>query len=163
MKRRLLGLLVASAMAAGTLALAPAHASSEHAHGHADAAQMLKLDHGRKWASDEPLRDSMTKIRDTIAARLPELRNENQPAQFDAIGGEIDKQVANIVQNCKLEPAADEVLHAILAEMMAGNEALQGKDPQVTRMEGVERVVHSLGLYAEHFQHPGFEPPHAAH
>src|SRR5690606_4635416 len=127
-------------------------------------AQMLKLDHGQKWASDEALRGSMTKIRHTLEARLRELqRNENQPTQFDAIGGEIDKQVANIVQNCKLEPAADEVLHAILAEMMAGNEALQGKDPQVTRMEGVERVVHSIGLYAEHFQHPGFEPPHAAH
>src|SRR5690606_4627803 len=55
MKRKLLGLLVAGAMAASTLALAPAYATSEHAHGHADTAQMLKLDHGRKWASDEAL------------------------------------------------------------------------------------------------------------
>src|SRR5690606_28992382 len=98
MKRKLLGLLVAGAMAAGTLALAPAYATSEHAHGHSDTAQMLKLDHGQKWASDEALRDSMAKIRDTIDASLPELRKGEQHAQFDAVGGEIDKQVANIVQ-----------------------------------------------------------------
>lgn len=163
MKRKLLGILVAGAMAAGSLALAPAYATSGHAHGHADTAQMLVLNNGQKWESDEPLRDSMTKIRDAIDAKLAEIRKAGQPAQYDALGGEINVQVANIVQNCKLEPAADEVLHAILAEMIDGNEALQGKDPEVTRMQGVERVVHSLGLYAKYFQHPGFEAPHATH
>jgi len=163
MKRKLLGILVAGAMAAGSLAFAPAYATSDHAHGHADTSQMLVLNNGQKWESDEPLRDSMTKISDAIDAKLPEIRNAQQSAQYDALGGEINVQVANIVQNCKLDPAADEVLHAILAEMIEGNEALLGKDPKATRMQGVERVVHSLSLYAKYFQHPGFEAPHAAH
>ena len=47
--------------------------------------------------------------------------------------------------------------------MMQGNDALQGKNPQVDREDGVKRVVHSLELYAEHFQHPGFSAPQLAH
>ena len=45
MKRKLLGILVAAAMAAGSLAGATVYAASEpaHAHGHADAAQKLVL------------------------------------------------------------------------------------------------------------------------
>ena len=165
MKRKLIGILVAGALAGGALTGLTAHAASDpaHGHGHADTAQMLKLNDGRKWASDEPLRDGMTKIRDAVDAKLPAIRNGPQPAQFDALAREIDTQLAGIVQNCKLEPAADEVLHAILAEMMQGNDALRGKDPNTPRMAGIERIVHSLGLYAGHFEHPGFEAPHAAH
>ncbi len=165
MKRKWLGLVLAGAMAAGSLAGAPAHAASDHAHGHAhaDAARMLVLDDGEKWASDQALRDSMTKIRASIEANLPAIHAAKQAAPYEALGREIETQIANIVQNCKLEPAADEVLHAILAEMIQGNDALQGKDPHVERIDGVKRVMHSLELYAEHFEHPGFEAPHVAH
>ena len=164
MNRKLLGFLVAGALATASLAGAPAYAApgSAHEHGHADAAQMLKLNNGQKWASDEPLRDSMAKIRNAVDAQLA-THDSKQSAQYEALGREIDAQLANIVQNCKLEPAADEVLHAILAEMMHGNDVLKGKNPQVARTEGMKRVVHSLELYAEYFQHPGFEAPRAAH
>jgi|SRR5690606_6437556 len=164
MKRKWLGMVLAGAMAVGSLAGAPAHAADHaHEHAHADTTQMLVLNNGEKWASDQALRDSMTKIRESIGANLPAIHDAKQTAPYEALGREIEAQVANIVQNCKLEPAADEVLHAILAEMIQGNEALQGKDPQVERIDGVKRVMRSLELYADHFQHPGFEAPHVAH
>jgi hypothetical protein len=165
MKRKLLGFLVAGAVTAASMAGVPAYAAAEHAHGHGhgDAAHSLVLNNGQKWESDEPLRKGMAKIRDAVAAQLPAIGHGTQGAQYEALGREIDAQLAGIFENCDLEPAADEVLHAILAEMMQGNDALQGKDPKVDRAEGVKRVVHSLELYAEHFQHPGFSAPQLAH
>lgn len=165
MKRsKLSGFLLAGAMAVGSLAGTAAYAA-EHVHGHehADTAQMLVLDNGEKWATDQALRDSMTRIRASIDLNLQAIHDAKQAAPYEALGREIETQIANIVQNCKLEPAADEVLHAILAELIQGNDALQGKDPQTARIDGVKRVMHSLALYAEYFEHPGFEAPHVAH
>lgn len=164
MKRKLPGFLLASAMAVGSLAGTAAYAADHaHGHGHADTAQMLVLDNGAKWATDQALRDSMTRIRASIDLNLPAIHDGKQAAPYEALGREIEAQIANIVQNCKLEPAADEVLHVILAEMIQGNDALQGKHPQTARIDGVKRVMHSLELYAGHFEHPGFEAPHVAH
>jgi len=174
MKHTLLGILVAGAMTAASMVGVPAYAAPDHAHGHADAAHAhdhghadaahaLVLNDGQKWESDAPLRNGMTKIRDAVAAQLPAIGHGAQAAQYEALGREIDAQLAGIFENCELEPAADEVLHAIHAEMMQGNDALQGKNPQVDREDGVKRVVHSLELYAEHFQHPGFSAPQLAH
>ncbi len=164
MKRKLSGFLLAGAMAVGSLAGTAAYASDHaHGHAHADTAQMLVLNNGEKWATDQALRDSMTRIRKSIDVNLPAIHDAKQTTPYEALARDIDAQVANIVQNCKLEPAADEVLHAILAELIQGNDALQGKDPQIARIDGVKRVMHSLELYAEHFEHPGFEAPRIAH
>lgn len=165
MKRTLLGMLVASVTAVGALAGgAGAWAADEHSHGNAAAAHALKLNAGRKWASDEPLRQSMTKIRDAVDARLPAVhRGKLNVAQYDALGGEIDAQIAHIVANCKLDPQADEVLHVILADMMAGNETLQGKNTKAKRSAGVVKVVASLEQYGRYFEHPGWKSPKAVH
>lgn len=165
MKLKLMGILVASALAGGTLAgvtVQAAEPAQAQAHSHGEAAHTLKLNDGKKWETDAPLRDGMAKIGAAVDSKLPALGKAQEAAQFDALAGEIDTQLASIVQNCKLEPAADEVLHVILAEMMEGNEALRAGSGE-SRMHGVERVVDTLKAYAEHFDHPGFEVPHAAH
>ncbi len=187
MKRNFPRLLAAGAwIAAGSLAFAvqaatpaqatePAHADAHaassaaeaqehsHAHGHGHE-PALKLDHGRKWASDEALRTSMARIGSAVDAKLSAVHDgAMDAAQYDALGREIDAQVANIVQNCKLEPAADEVLHAILATMMQGNETLQGRNPKAERSAGVVQVVEALGQYGDHFEHPGLVLPKVGH
>lgn len=135
-----------------------------HSHGHAGEAPALKLDHGRKWASDEALRTSMSRIGTAVDASLAAVHaGRMSEAQYDALGREIEAQVANIVQNCRLEPAADEVLHAILATMMEGNETLQGKNPKAGRSAGVVQVVEALGQYGDHFEHAGFVAPKTGH
>lgn len=164
MKRRMVGLLIAGILGTGAALGTVAYAAGEHSHGHADAAHALKLNDGRKWASDEPLRESMAKIRDAVDAKLPAVhRGELAAAQYDALGVEIEAQVAHIVQNCKLDPQADEVLHAILAELLEGNEKLRGRDAKTERSAGVVQVVRSLGQYAKYFEHAGFEAPNAGH
>jgi len=181
MKRSFPRMLAASAwIAAGSLAFAvqaatpaadsghshaaaPAAEAHGHSHGHGDA-PTLKLDHGRKWASDEALRTSMSRIGTAGDKSLPAVHSgKMSAAQYDDLGRQIEAQVANIVQNCKLEPAADEVLHAILATLLEGNETLQGKNPKAKRAAGVVQVVEALGQYGDHFEHPGFAAPKAEH
>ncbi|HEY0876909.1 MAG TPA: hypothetical protein VGE10_00505 [Zeimonas sp.] len=142
----------------------PAADTNAHSHGHSGEAPALKLDHGRKWASDEALRSSMSRIGTAIDAKLPAVHSgAMSAAQYDALAHEIEAQVANIVQNCKLEPAADEVLHAILATLLEGNETMQGKNPAVKRSAGVVQVVEALEQYGDHFEHAGFDAPKAGH
>jgi hypothetical protein len=61
------------------------------------------------------------------------------------------------VQNCKLEPEADAQLHIVIAELLAGAEAMQGKEPGVARRAGAKRVVKALNAYGEHFEHAGWK------
>lgn len=177
MRRNFLNLLAGVAIAAGSSSLAlAAQGGDEHArepagahahddsHVHASDAYAPKLDNGRKWASDEALRSSMSRIGSAVDAKLPAVHSgKMSTTQYDALGREIDAQVANIVQNCKLDPAADEVLHAILATMMEGNETLQGKKAKAERSAGVVQVVKALEQYSEHFEHAGFAAPKAGH
>ena len=163
-KRTLLGALVAGVLAAGTAAGTSAWAASDHAQQHATAAHALKRHAGQQGASDEPLRQGMAKIRDAVEAKLPAVhRGKLSGAQYDALGGEIDAQIAGIVSNCKLDPAADEVLHVILADMMEGNEVVQGKRATAKRSSGVVKVVRSLEQYGKYFEHPGWKAPTAGH
>jgi len=150
---------------AGHSHAAPAAAEAHsHGHDHAGDAPTLKLDHGRKWASDEALRTSMSRIGTAVDKSLPAVHSgKMSAAQYDELGRQIEAQVANIVQNCKLEPAADEVLHAILATLLEGNETLQGKNPKAKRGAGVVQVVEALNQYGEHFEHAGFAAPKAEH
>lgn len=159
-------LVVAGLLAAAGLAGPAAWAADSPGrdHGHSAAAQVLKLNEGRKWASDEPLRQSMAKIREAVHGVMPEVhRGQLKASQYDALGAEIDRQVANIVQNCKLDPQADEVLHVILAELIAGNEVLRGRDAKAKRADGVVGVAHALEQYGEHFEHEGWKPPKLDH
>lgn len=165
MKRKFLGVLVAGTLAASAGALGTsAMAATDHAHEHAAAAHALQLNSGQKWASDEPLRQSMTTIRDAVDAQLPAVHRGTLGAeQYDALGGEIETQIGNIIQNCKLDPEADQVLHVILAGMIEGNDALRGQDAKLKRSDGVVRVVQALEQYGKHFEHPGWKASAAGH
>jgi len=163
-RRSLSGMLAAAVLTAGALAGTAAWAAAEHSHGHGQDAHALELNAGKKWATDDPLRQGMTKIRDAVGAKLPAVhRGKMSAAQYAALGGEIDAQIAHIVQNCKLDPKADEVLHVILADLIEGNEILQGKNAKQKRSAGVVKVVQSLEQYGNYFDHPGWKAPQLAH
>ena len=59
---------------------------------------------------------------------------------------------------CHPETADFAALHAILADLMAGNEALRGLDAKTPRGDGVLGVVHALEQYGKYFEHPGWKP-----
>ena len=67
-RNRLAALAAAFSMALAAHALAQSPAAS-HSHD-ASAPAKLALDHGKKWATDAPLRDGMTKVRALVEPRI---------------------------------------------------------------------------------------------
>lgn len=129
-------------------------ASHEH---HAAGLTALKLNAGKKWATDEPLRKGMEEIRNAIAADKETIHaGKMSAAKYDALAKKIDGQVVYAVQNCKLPSDADAQLHLILGEMTHGLDAAKGKDKKISRRAGVEKIIASLTAYDKHFDHPGW-------
>ena len=148
-------LAVAVALAFGGPAIA---ANDAHQHGHGAQEAKLVLDHGKKWRTDAPLREGMDKIRGAIAKDVKAIHaNKATPAQYEALAAKVNAEVAGIVQNCKLEPEADAQLHIVVAELLAGAEAMQGKEKGVKPRAGAERVAKALNAYGEHFEHAGWK------
>jgi hypothetical protein len=145
--------------AAATLVLAlafagPAAAAGEsHEHGHGAVEARLVLDHGRKWQTDAPLRQGMENIRAAVARDVKAIHADKAtPKQYEALADKVSGEVAYIVQNCKLPEDADAQLHLVIAELLAGADAMKAE----RRREGVERVARALNKYGEFFNHPGW-------
>jgi len=129
------------------------------AHTHEAAPAKLQLDHGKKWATDEPLRRGMGAIRAAMAERLDAIhRNKLTADEYRALGATVDQEVARIVAECKLEPKADAMLHLVIADLMAGAEVMQGKAKTKAKpLSGAHKVVQALNAYGKYFDHPGWE------
>jgi hypothetical protein len=130
-------------------------ATDQHAAGHAhEPAAKLELDHGRRWATDAPLRRGMDALRAAFAGRLAAIHAGTlAPADFAALGATIEAEVATIVAECQLEPKADAVLHVIVAELLAAADVLQGRAPGPPAA-GAHRAVIALNDYGRYFDHP---------
>ena len=148
-------LAVAVAVALG----APfAYGQSAHEHDHGATEAKLVLNQGKKWPTDAPLRQGMENIRGAVAKNVPAIHaGKATPKQYQALANKVNAEVAGIVQNCKLEPEADAQLHLVIAELMAGAEAMEGKVKGETRRAGAEKVAKALNAYGEHFDHAGWQ------
>lgn len=150
-------LLPAALAIAVAFATTPAALAAE-SHGHqGHGAPQLQLDHGKKWATDAPLRQGMAIIRAAVAQNHQAIHHARMsPAQYQVLGATIEHHVGRIVADCKLPPQADANLHVIVAELVAAADAMQGRSAEKPAA-GAERVVAALGQYAKHFDHPGFK------
>jgi len=130
-----------------------------HDHQHeAGGAAKLTLDNGRKWSTDEPLRQGMSRIRNALEANLPAIHaGKTSPAQFQVLAKKVNGELAFIVKNCKLDPQADAMLHLVLADIIAGADGMAGKDKGLGRREGALKIVRALESYATYFDHPGWQ------
>jgi hypothetical protein len=148
----------AVAAIAFVLGALPALAATADVHQHDGAAiQALKLNAGKKWATDAPLRKGMSEIRDAIAADKNAIHaGKLTDARYDALAKRVDAQVAYMIENCKLPPEADAQLHLVIAQITEGSEAMKGKSKNATRRVGAEKIVAALNAYGNHFQHPGW-------
>jgi hypothetical protein len=128
-------------------------------HSHESYPAKLRLDSGKKWATDEPLRRGMSAIRAAMAERIEAIhRNKMTADQYRALGATVDQEIARIVAECKLEPKADAMLHLVIADLMAGAEGMQGKaKTKLKPAAGAHRVVQALNAYGKYFDHPGWE------
>jgi hypothetical protein len=156
--RKLTAAFVATAFAA-SLASGPALAQpAAHTHD-ADSPHKLSLDQGRKWATDEPLRNGMNRIRALVEPRLSAAHaGKLSAAQYRELATQVEAEVGTIVANCKLEPKADAMLHLVIADLVEGTDAMAGKNPKLRPAQGVARVALAVNEYGRHFDHPGFKP-----
>ena len=153
-------LLTAFLAAAFTLgANSPVPAADPHQHASGEPTK-LSLDHGKKWATDASLRKGMTEIRTALAANLEGIHKRTlTPADYRALGTAVEAQVAFIVAECKLEPAADANLHHIVADLVAGSGAMQGKSA-TKPAAGAVQTVQAVNRYGQYFDHPGWKALH---
>lgn len=154
MKTRLSVLLVALVLAASSnVRAADAH---HHHHGAAEPTK-LQLNAGKKWATDAPLRQSMNEINQAMAKALPAIHKDQfSSADYQALAATVSAKVSSAVEQCKLAPEADAMLHLIIADLMAGAEIMEGKSAQA-RHDGAVRVLEALKAYGKYFQHPGWK------
>jgi len=151
-RRTLLAAALAAAFALGIGS--PAIAADPHAHG-AGAPSKLALDHGKKWSTDEPLRKNMGEIRAALAAKHQGIHKGTlTPEDYKALGTLVEARVGTIVAECKLAPAADANLHLIVAELIAGADAMQGK-AKTKPAAGAVQAVRAVNQYGKFFDHPG--------
>jgi hypothetical protein len=153
--------LVHAAAALLTLALlagcAQPGASPASAHGHEHdhdghaAVAAPTLDDGRKWAIDAPLRTGMEGIQALVAATGGQVPDAGQATTLAA---GIRDQIGYLFANCRLEPRADAVLHALLADLVRAADDLAGD-----RAAGIARIRDALAQYPRYFDHPGWPDP----
>ncbi|GAB3432426.1 hypothetical protein NX773_12945 [Massilia solisilvae] len=118
----------------------------------------IELDNGKKWPTDAPLRKGMNTIREVTAATIASMyAGTATDATYAAAANRIDRQISNIIQNCKLDPAADAQLHVLISEMMASSGVMAGKAPAKPRMDGLHRMAEALDAYGTHFTHPSWK------
>ncbi|MBU1977850.1 MAG: hypothetical protein KJ958_01635 [Gammaproteobacteria bacterium] len=151
--------IVLSLTVAGRVASAQDH---DHGHEHgasSGAPSALALKQGKKWPTDASLRQGMGHIRDAMEEPMPAIyAGKGDTAQFEIRAKRVNEQIAFMVQNCKLDKEADAMLHLVLAEIIAGVEAMEGKNKKLDRRGGAVKVIHALENYNRYFDHPGWRP-----
>jgi hypothetical protein len=149
-----IALMLALALSSPLAVLA---ASDAHDHGKS-APHKLELNAGKKWGTDDALRKAMSGIQASVAQTLPAAHaGKASAADFDGFGKDVTAQVNYMVENCKLDPQADAQLHIIVADLMAGIEAAQGKHGEKKRASGVVKVAQAANAYGKHFDHAGWK------
>ncbi|GAB2543532.1 MULTISPECIES: hypothetical protein [unclassified Simplicispira] len=149
-----IALMLAVALSSPLAALA---ATDAHDHGKS-APHKLELNAGKKWGTDDALRQAMSTIHQTVSQTLPTAHSgKAKVADYEAFGKDVTAQITYIVENCKLDPKADEQLHIIVADMMSGVEAAEGKEGEKKRAAGVVKVAQAANAYGKHFDHAGWK------
>ena len=147
-----LGFAAAPAFAAGP-------ATHDHGHDQSAAPATFTLDAGKKWATDAPLRKAMANIRTSMQASLQPIHEDKfSPAKYGSLARKINGEVANMVNNCKLEPKADAQLHLVIAQLLEGAEAMEGRTKAAKRMDGAIAVLGALEKYGSYFDDPSWKP-----
>lgn len=158
---RIWKLLAALGLSLGLVAGASAADAHKHEHGHDHGAApaKLSLNEGKKWTTDEPLRHGMQGIRKLMDASLHDIHEGKlSAAKYGELAKKVHGEVEGIVSNCKLEPKADAQLHLVIADILEGVEAMEGKAKKVKRQAGAVKVLSALDKYGTYFDHPGWQP-----
>lgn len=122
--------------------------AEEHQH-HNLAEQVLQLNNGVKWPTDESLHTGMANIRQQLMLNLENIHYDRFSAQqYSALAKEFDEQVRYLFENCKLPVQADAQLHLLLARIMQGNNMMKSLNNE---REGAVMIMQALKDYPIYF------------
>lgn len=151
--KKILMLLAAFGLSIGGAIAADHH----HSHEHGAAPAKLTLDNGKKWPTDDALRQGMGNIRNRMEASLHAIHeNRLSLVQYAELAKKVQAEVGNIVANCKLAPKADAQLHIVVANILEGAEVMASQVKKSKRQAGAIRIVGALDKYNTYFDHPGW-------
>ncbi|MBE2245563.1 MAG: hypothetical protein IAE86_22625 [Burkholderiaceae bacterium] len=141
-----------ASFAGGALATTP-HSTDDHG----AAVQELTLDQGKRWPTDEPLRQGMNDIRTAMAAAFPQIHmGQFTSEQYGALAARVRERIDHIFANCRLPEEADAQLHVILTDIGEGADAMGS---QSDRLGGAMQVIQAIEAYGRHFDHPDWGKP----
>jgi len=127
----------------------------DHSSHHAEEAKQLKLNNGKKWETDANLRLGMELIRDALAVAA--VHNSKMSAkQYQELAQKVNKQISFMVKNCRLDEQTDAMLHLVLADLIAGTDAISTSGDEHSMHQGTKKIVDALKDYAAYFEHPGW-------
>lgn len=153
-------LLLATLVLALSTGLHAAGGDDHHHHGHSHgeaAPQQLQLNAGKQWATDATLRQTMSEINQAMGKALPLIHgNRFSDGEYQALAATVNAKVAHAVAHCKLDAKADAMLHLVIADLLAGAEAMEGK-AGMPRHDGAVQVMQALKSYGKYFRHPGWK------
>ena len=124
---------------------------AEEMHHHRMEATAPILNKGKKWATDAVMKRNMDQIEKKFH-EVEQLIKAKKITDSDYVNFSqlLIDSTQDIINNCKLEPKADETFHtAVLAPMLQAASELKNKDQQKS---GLEKVRHALLQYPKYFK-----------
>ncbi|HHX35982.1 MAG TPA: hypothetical protein GX719_12015 [Gammaproteobacteria bacterium] len=147
-------------MLAISLSLTAVSALAEDHHQHDLDTAELQLNAGQKWQTDAPLRQAMGEISQAVNSSLDDIHNNQLDATgYAALADEVNQQVAYMVENCELEPAADAQLHIVIARLINGAQLIEKNSAIEEKRQGAVQLIGALDGYAEYFNDDKFVKP----
>jgi hypothetical protein len=122
------------------------HEAGSHGAGTHGAAAGLQLNAGQKWATDQPLREGMERIRGLVTAATA----AGSPSDMQALANGIQQQVDYLIANCKLPPAADETLHVMIADLLEGADLVTKTNDATSGIAAMRKALETYPMYFDH-------------
>lgn len=94
-------------------------------------------DNHQPWTPDAPLVEGMARVRAAIAG----LEGQSDQAVVAGRAADVDAAVKYMFANCKLDTNPDIALHAILARLMAGTQALHANPADISPVADMHAAV----------------------
>ena len=112
--------------------------------------------------TDEPVRKGMLAIRDLVRINHSLVTHRRMPPDHAArFARQVKVEADTMLATSKIAGEARDKLRAVLDEIVAGIEAVAGRDKSVSPLDGLVRADEALARYPQEFDHPGWAPLHS--
>jgi hypothetical protein len=109
--------------------------------------------------TDEPVRNGMLAIRDLVRINHSLVTHRRMPPDHAArFARQVKVEADGILATSKISGAARDKLCALLDDIVAGIEAVAGRDKIVSPLDGLVRADAALARYPQEFDDPDWAP-----